>query len=341
MTTYRKQNRILIYEQNTDELKFDINLVSTVSITTTRSSYTDTAKITFPNKLRNRSGALDLINIGDKVEIFLGYFPTLLKEFTGFINYVNRDSPLEIELEDESFLLKRISLPKTTILNASISQVINRFYDGETNILDAVIGDIRIAENATLVKVLDLFKSKYGILSNFQDGVLNINTDLVTNNTARVYLLHVQENVPIGGSNLQFQKNSDLAIISHGVSIQRNGTKIELFATYKDNVLNNDIIVSDLKPIGVLNTMKVPDLSKEALESLIRRRLPLLFYTGVSGDITTFGYPSIRHGDTVKIQDDRTPEKNGFYRVNKVVKEFTPSAGYKQKITLGLKTAVS
>ncbi len=338
MTVLRKQNRILIFEQNTDQVKFDITLVTAVQIVTDRSTYTDTASITFPNRLRDRSGAIDRINIGDRVEIWLGYFPRLLKEFIGFITFVGRDSPLVIDLEDASFLLKRISLPATTIRNATIAGVIGRFYTGETEIVDAEIGDLRISENATLVKVLDLFKSKYGILSTFQDGVLRINADLVTDNRARIYELNEQANVPMGGSNLQFQKNSDLPVISHGVSVQRNGTKIELFAQYQDNVLNSDIVVTEIKPIGVLNTLKVPDLSRSALESLIKKRLPLLFYTGVSGDITTFGYPSIRHGDTVKLVDQRTPEKNGFYRVNAVTKEFNTSVGYKQKIKLGLKT---
>jgi len=338
---FRKHNCINIYEGDSDTLKFKITLVTDVEINSDRAEYTDTATITFPNKLNDPSGAADLINIGDKLEIFLGYFPRLLLEFTGFINFVGRDSPLVIECEDDSFLLKRISLPATTLRNTTIEEVIDRFYDGETNILDAELGDMRIAENATLVNVLDLFRSKYGILSFFRNKVLNINTSLVENNTDRVYRLHEQENIPVNGGNLKFQKNSDIPIISHGVSIRRDGTKLELFATYVDNVLNNDIAVNTIRPIGVLNTLKVPDLSREALENLITRRLPLLFYTGVTGDILTFGYPSIRHGDTVSYISDRVPDKNGFYRVNKVVKQFTVTGGYKQKLTLGIKTQVS
>lgn len=337
----RKNQNIRIFDGNSEDLKFNITLVTSVEIVTKRNSYTDTAVLTFPNRLSDDNGAIDLINIGDRIEIRLGYFPNLNLEFRGFINYVGRDSPLVIECEDDAFLLKRIALPATTFKNATISEVIGRFFDGPTNIVDAEIGDVRIAENATLVKFLDLLKSKYGILSFFQDGVLNINTSLTEDNTRRVFLINEQLNVPIGGSNLQFQKNSDLPIVSHGVSIQRDGTKIELYATYRDNVLNNDIIVSDLKPIGFLNTLKVPNLSRDALEQLIRRRLPLLFYTGVTGDVTTFGEPSIRHGDTVQYIDQRIPEKNGFYRVNEVVKSFNLDVGYKQRVVLGLKTQVA
>lgn len=334
----RKHQNIRIFDGNTDNLKFDINLVTDVTITSKRNEYTDTAVLRFPNRLADRSGAIDNILIGDKIEIRLGYFPNLNLEFTGFINFVGRDSPLIIECEDASFLLKRISLPKTSITNATIQGVISRFYDGPTEIVDAELGDLRITEGATVIKILDLFRTKYGILSFFQNGILKINTSLIEDNTARVFRLHEQQNVPVGGSDLKFQRNNEIPIISHGVTVRRDGTQLELYATFQDNVINSDIIVSDIRPPGALNTLKVPDLSREALTNLITRRLPLLYYTGVSGDVTTFGEPSIRHGDTVEYRDDRIPEKNGFYRVNAVTKEFTFSRGYKQKITLGLKT---
>lgn len=334
----RKNSNIKIFNGNTDVLKFDISLVESIEITSKRNEYTDVAKITFPNRLADRSGAIDQILIGDKIEIRLGYYPNLELEFTGFINFVGRDSPLQIEAEDASFLLKRISLPATTFLDTTITEVITAFYDGEVEIVDANIGDLRVTEGATLIKVLDLFRSKYGILSFFREGVLNINTSLVENNTARVFQIIEERNVPMGGSNLQFQRNSEIPIVSHGVTVRRDGTRLELYATYEDNVLNNDIIVADVRPLGTLNTLKVPDLTRAALTDLIVRRLPLLFYTGVTGDVLTFGEPSIRHGDTIQYISERIPEKNGFYRVNAVVKQYSVSQGYKQKVTLGIKT---
>lgn len=333
----RIYNKIEIYEQDTDKLKFDISILAKCEINTSRQSYTDTAVLEFPNNLRDRDSAADNINIGDKVIIYLGYYPVLVKEFIGFISFIDPGSPLKIELEDRAFQLKRISLPATTFTKTSIVEVIEKFYTGKTVIVDAELGDLRISESATLVKVLDLFKSKYGILSYFKDDVLYINSSLIEDNSERTYLIHEQRNVPAGSTALNFQKNDDLTIISHGISERRDGTKLELYATYKDNVINTDVVVSELKPVGTLNTLKVPNLSKEALTALIIRRLPLLFYTGVTGSITTFGYPSISHGDTVKYTDDRIPARGGYYRTNEVVKTFGPGIGYRQKITLGLK----
>ena len=118
---------------------------------------------------------------------------------------------------------------------------------------------------------------------------------------------------------------------------QKNGTKFEIFATYEDNLPENEIVVSTIKPIGVLNTLKVPDLSLNALTKLVKQRLPKLFYTGVTGKITTFGSPSINHGDIAHLIDERTPERNGKYKIDAVTKNYNTQVGYKQTITLGLK----
>lgn len=334
----RKQSDIIIFDRNSGLPKFQFPIVTAVEIIKDRSTFTDTAVVTFPNRLRKRGNLFDKINIGDGVQISLGYYPNLIKEFDGFVSFVSDNSPLVLELEDQSFQLKRNSLSATTLKNTTLKELIETFFDGETNILDTEIGDWRISENATLVNVLDELKSKFGILSHFKNGILNVNTELITDATTNQVLINVQQNVVQGSDDLKFQKDTDIGIISHGLSLQKNGTKIEIFATYKDNLPDNEIVVSTLKPIGVLNTFKVPDLSLDALTKLVKQRLPKLFYSGVTGTIVTFGAPSIDHGDTVTLIDQRSPQRNGKYRVNAVTKNYDVSVGYKQTLTLGLKT---
>ena len=333
----RKQSDILIYDRNTGNLKFRFDIVTSVEIVTARTTYTDTATLTFPNRLRKKENLINKINIGDKVVINLGYFPNLIEEFQGYISFIDKNSPLVMKLEDESFNLKRKSLPETTLRKTTIKEVIRTFYDGETNILDAEIGDWRVSENATLINILDEMKSKFGILSNFKKGVLNVNTELIDNSETKEVILNVQENIVKDSDDLNFQEDTDIGVISHGVSIQKNGTKIEVFASYADNLPENEIVIDTIKPIGVLNTFSVPDLSLEALTKLVVQRLPKLFYTGVTGNITTFGAPSLIHGDIVHLIDERTPERNGKYKVDAVTKNFDTSVGYKQTVELGLK----
>ncbi|MEK0337620.1 MAG: hypothetical protein QQN41_09330 [Nitrosopumilus sp.] len=336
----RKQSDILIFDRNTGKAKFKFDIVTSVEIIKDRRTFTDTATLIFPNRLRRKENLIDNINIGDKVVINLGYFPNLVEEFEGFISFVDKNSPLVLKLEDQSFQLKRKSLSATTLKNTTIKELIETFFDGETNILDAEIGDWRIAENATLINILDELKSKLGVLSNFKNGVLNVNTELIVNEETKVIKLNIngeEGNVVQGSDDLNFQKDTDIGIISHGISIQKSGIKIEVFATYKENLPDNEIIVSNIKPIGVLNTLKVPDLSLNALTKLIKQRLPKLFYTGITGKITTFGAPSINHGDIVHLTDERTPERNGKYKIDAVTKNYDNSIGYKQTLTLGLK----
>jgi len=334
----RKQSRIIIYELNTTKAKFDFDIVTSVEIVKDRSTFTDTATVIFPNRLRRKENLIDKINIGDRIEIFLGYFPNLVLEYEGFISFIDKNSPLVLKLEDQSFLLKRNSLSATTLKQTTLKKLIETFFEGETNIFDTEIGDWRISENATLVNVLDELKSKFGILSHFKNGILNVNTELITDSTTNQTILNIQRNVVQDSDDLNFQKDTDIGIISHGLSLQKNGTKIEVFAFYKDNLPDNEIVVSTSRPIGVLNTFKVPDLSLVALTKLVEQRLPKLFYTGVTGKVTTFGAPSIDHGDTVNLIDERTPERNGQYRVNAVTKNYDNTVGYKQTVTLGLKT---
>ncbi|MEK0371097.1 MAG: hypothetical protein QQN55_08085, partial [Nitrosopumilus sp.] len=174
----------------------------------------------------------------------------------------------------------------------------------------------------------------------FKNGVLNVNTELIDNEETKVIKLNIngeEGNVVQGSDDLNFQKDTDIPVISHGLSLQKGGTKIQIYATFKDNLPDNEIVVSTLKPIGVLNTLKVPDLSLNALTKLIKQRLPKLFYTGITGKITTFGAPSINHGDIVHLTDERTPERNGKYKIDAVTKNYDNSIGYKQTLTLGLK----
>jgi hypothetical protein len=245
-----------------------------------------------------------------------------------------------LELEDESFQLKRKSLFARTLKKTSIKKLIAAVYDGETEILDAEIGDWRIAQNATVINILDELKSKFGILSNFKKSVLHVNTELVDNEDTKSVIINIDGqngNVVQGSDDLKFQKDTDIGIISHGLSLQKNGTKIEVFSTYKDNLPDNEIVTSTLQPIGVLNTFKVPDLSLTALTKLVEQRLPKLFYSGVTGTLTTFGAPSMKHGDIVHLSDARTPERNGKYKINGITKNYDMQVGYKQTLTLGLK----
>ena len=77
-------------------------------------------------------------------------------------------------------------------------------------------------------------------------------------------------------------------------------------------------------------TIKVEDLKKFAedfYESLKKQKY--------RGGVELFGIPVVRHGMTVDLKSEITPEMNGYYYVEKVTKDFSDDATYRQKLELG------
>lgn len=48
-----------------------------------------------------------------------------------------------------------------------------------------------------------------------------------------------------------------------------------------------------------------------------------------------FGIPVVKHGMSVELESEVTPEMNGTYLVEKVEKTFSDNATYRQKVDLG------
>ena len=64
------------------------------------------------------------------------------------------------------------------------------------------------------------------------------------------------------------------------------------------------------------------------------------FYEGLKkqkykGGVELFGVPVVHHGMIVELSSIITPEMNGSYYVEKVTKEFSDNATYRQKLELG------
>ena len=77
-------------------------------------------------------------------------------------------------------------------------------------------------------------------------------------------------------------------------------------------------------------TIKVDDLKKFAedfYESLKKQKY--------RGGVELFGIPVVRHGMTVDLKSEITPEMSGYYYVEKVTKDFSDDATYRQKLELG------
>jgi len=329
---------ITITDQNTGKDKLRFPLVNSIDIKTSKLSFTDTCTIILPQRTRRVNQKItDLINIGDPILVKLGYFPYLYTEFSGYIAKINPDSPMVLICEDQAFQGKISSLGAVYQKDTTYRKLLTAIYSGTFRTIEANIGTWSINQNATLIDVLDELRQKLGALCYWQDGILYVDYEL-EKDPEKTVIFDIQKNVPAGSDQLEIQKATDLKTISYGISPQKDGTKIELYAYYKD-AAGSEIIVSENKPAGTLNKFSIPNVSKATLEDLIKRRLPNLFYTGATGNITTLGAPTFKHGDRAAVYDRRLTDRNGIYDILEVQKIFNTFQGYKQTATLGQKVA--
>ena len=327
---------IWIYDQTTLQPKLRFPFATEVVISTSRNNFTDTCRIVLPQRTRRVNKKIsDLIQVGDIVDVFLGYKPELNLEFQGYVNAINPDSPMVLECEDLSFKYKNKSIGQDYVLkDTTFRELISTIYDREFLTTNDNIGTWKISKNATVVDVLDSLKKVFGTPSYWQDNILYVNYEFAKQ-PEKTILFDVQKNVPLGSDNIDVNVQTNLSIISHGVSPQKDGTINEAFAYYENNS-GKVIRVTANRPEGVLNTLKFPNLTQETLEQRVKERLPRLYYAGVSGDITGIS-PSFKHGDRLAIRDRRITDKNGIYDVPEVTKMFGVGYGFKHLAKAGLK----
>jgi hypothetical protein len=306
-------------------LKF--TFVTELQINKSWETLTDTAMISLPNKITSKNEEIkDIIKVNDPVTIKTGYFPNLVTRFTGYVSKVVPESPLKIMCEDESFQLKQQFLESYSKKPVSLNDLIADNYSGEINIVDADLGGFSIQKGATLTQVLQELRTTYKLYGWFKDGVLNVGVPF--DGQGETQQFKFQRNI-IDGSNLNFTNESDLKTVAYGVSVQSDGSKVELYTYYE----NGEIKTSTTNLGGNLNTMSIPRLSTTKLTTLLERWLPNLHYTGYRGSFTTFGEPIVDHGDIAELTDLKFPERDGKYLIKAVQINFGMN-GYRQTIEL-------
>mgnify|MGYP002509104119 CR=1 FL=1 len=76
-------------------------------------------------------------------------------------------------------------------------------------------------------------------------------------------------------------------------------------------------------------------ITAEVLEKTAQRIYDNLKKQKYKGGIELFGIPVVKHGMSVELNSEVTPEMNGTYLVEKVEKTFSDNATYRQKVDLG------
>ncbi len=314
---------------------FRFNYVTNVSIQSGWDIFTDTATITLPNKFRKDNkdviaGANNLFKRGDRVEISLGYFPTLKTRFKGFISEVIPDSPLVIRCEDRMFLLKQENLASRVFVDTTIKEVIDYATASQDITIEfddpnAGIGTFQIDNNSFLsaVDVFSVLKSTLGYKTYFENDILQVRfLNSIKSLEKPAIKMGFQRNII--DSRLIFQRDDDRKLVIKGTSKQKDNTIITLFG-FK---VKGEVVISESPQTGaIVKEINDPDLTKSELETFIRENIDDYIYTGVKGSFVTFLEPLVNHSDKIDLDDPKFPEKDGRYLIKKVNTDFGIDGG--------------
>jgi hypothetical protein len=297
-----------------------------VSITKTISSFTNTATITLPKRLRLNNADIFsdidsfIIKKGDVVSIKLGYrvgVKDLIDkpQFEGFVSQINiKDYTVEIVCEDYMYYLKKckfnFSTPSITLkaLGSKITSEVNKLIpsgiskiSAETNDIGLTLTDVKF-EKINGVEILDHLKSKYALDSFFIGNVLHIGINYESVAERSEASIHTFSMFPreliktvsdkkflfiIDKSGLNYQKKEDVKLKITAKIFKTNSEFVE--KTFGDSDGEERTFIFTGNP------------SESEVQKLVENQLARLKFDGFQrgSTFTTFGKPDIQPLDIV------------------------------------------
>ena len=297
---------------------------NSVSIKSSRKLLTSTATIKLANIKALLSDPNKQINVGDVVEISLGYNGNLNLEFTGYVSEIMPTSPIEIKCEDEMWQMKQqtVSIGWPSI---KLAEVLKYLVSGvnTTECPDITLSPFRL-DKQTKAKAFEKLKEEYGLDVYFRDKKLYAGLAYNEKGSKRV-VYHFQKNVPTmtQQSGLIWKKKTDVKIKVKGISMLRNNKKIEV------NVGDDD---------GEIHTLHFYNLAEAQLKQQATIQIDKLKYDGYRGTLKAFGLPLSKHGDVAVLQDGNYPERAGDFFIDSVDIDYGPG-GFRRINELGKKAS--
>ena len=297
----------------------------------------NTAKIILPREYRNAvdedgkainiqgKSILDFIRRKDKVEISFGYDGHFSKEFVGYVTKIGADAPLEIECQDEMFMLKSAKRYSGYFKTGSVKDILKAVIPSKYEVVyDAnyFVGKWKI-EDATPYEVLSELKEKGFIRAWFSnDGKLNVGM-MLDFKPRKVHSLNFSQNIR-RGSDIKFERKDAKQLYLTVKSDQKDGSTIQhSFGEKGENEL----------------TISRPGLTKAELKSFIENFYKAKVFDGFDGTINTWCYPLIKEGDAVDVVRPYYEDKHqdGRYFVESVTINIDESFGIKRSLKISYK----
>lgn len=292
---------------------------------------------------------------GDKVTIEAGYkyFNNAHREVEetnvihiGFISKVGSKIPIELDIEDNMWVLKQTPVKKKTYTKTDTLETIMTDILETTNftvnaLTKTNFGGFTMGEE-TASQVLQRLQKTYGFEFYFKGNELRGGTKIYVEKEAKTQIFGFQENII--EDSLEYSRKEDIILsakayntITESGGVCKDGTvktrknRLEVLVTIIKNPLSTkkrDQYILKIKKKdetlpenieGERHNFRFDDANTaEQLGEMAYDKLKQFYYTGFRGTFTTFGLPFIQQGDNAQLRDKKLPERNGLYRVKAV-----------------------
>ncbi len=317
-------NAKVVFKATESHPEFYIRRISEVEIESSWKMICSTAQVVLPRNIKdfNQNKVKDWFKRGDKVEIYLcyGLDEDLILEFSGYITQVSADYPITIKLEDEMWRLKQIPVNFSS-KNEKLKSFVQKYVTDYPILIDAEVplGAINI-KNKTLGEVFKKFQEDLSLYSFIRNGKLVV-AKPYSDVTDKIPVFDLERNCVSNDLNYLSKEERTVKVVAESV---------QNFAKTKKKL---KFELGDPDPKTTINkTLSVTTLND--LQAEVRRIYDLYKKEGFDGSFTTFGIPSVQHGQKVKITSSLYNDREGVYYSDSVKKIFNKD-GYRQEIELG------
>ena len=317
-------NAKVVFKATESHPEFYIRRISEVEIETSWKMICSTAQVVLPRNIKdfNQNKVKDWFKRGDKVEIYLcyGLDEDLILEFSGYITQVSADYPITIKLEDEMWRLKQIPVNFSS-KNEKLKSFVQKYVTDYPILIDAEVplGAVNI-KNKTLGEVFKKFQEDLSLYAFIRNGKLVV-AKPYSDVTDEIPVFDLERNCVSNDLNYLSKEERTVKVVAESV---------QNFAKTKKKL---KFELGDPDPKTTINkTLSVTTLND--LQAEVRRIYDLYKKEGFDGSFTTFGTPSVQHGQKVKITSSLYNDREGIYYIDSIKKKFSRD-GYRQEIELG------
>lgn len=271
----------------------------------------DTASIQMPSQFKLLKGgqyvrAEQAIQVGDKVEIILGYEGKYEGvEFSGYVTSVGSKIPLEIKCENATWLLRRKNINKAfgkTTLKDILNEVVAGTEVSLAHNIPNMTVDKWIIKNANGAQVLQKLKETFSLSIYINDQGKLFAGLQQQNNIGEMVVYDINRNIV--ENNLEYRDASQKRVRVRVESTDKSGKVVRIELGDED---------------GELRQLKMHDvIKKEQMEKIAKETLMQMKYDGFEGTVKTFLIPWANRGMSAQIIDNEHPNRNGKYFIKKV-----------------------